>query len=148
MLFIFLQINPLFAQNDDELYMDAYIVIADTSNSYEDLKIKMIQLSKYSRIEIDTMGREYNKIKNLIALPENSSDEIYAGDYFPRRFPSEKLSIEYFSFYSAKDTYELMALVTLITDDKEKAQNQLKKIKNHINTAFTINTKIYMGCMH
>ena len=45
------------------------------------------------------MERTYDKAKNLIALPDNHEDEIYAGDYLPRRYPSSTLSLEYLQFY-------------------------------------------------
>ena len=69
-----------------------FVVVADTSFDYSTLHKKMFELNSKLKIPIDTMGRFYNKSKNLIALPDNDKDEIYAGDYFPRRFPSDNLS--------------------------------------------------------
>ena len=80
-------------------YARYYIVIADTSINYEVLQKKMLNLRKQLSIPIDTMDRYYDKDKNLICLPEDSDDELYAGDYFPRRFPSESLSLEYLNLY-------------------------------------------------
>jgi len=76
-----------------------FVLVADTGKDYSSLRRKMFDLRNTLKISIDTMGRIYNKKKNLIALPDNDKDEIYAGEYFPRRFPSEKLSLEYLNFY-------------------------------------------------
>ncbi len=148
-LFIFFQ-NINAQEINDELYMNAYIVVSDTSKNYNKLRKKMLKLSEKLNSEIDTMGRGFNRTKNLICLPENDEDDIYAGDYFPRRFPSETLSLEYLIYYinGSKPTEGTIALVAMVTDDKKKAENKLSKVKNYSKGAFIVNTEIYMGCMH
>ena len=134
----------------DEQYMNAYIVISDTSQNYFELRQKMSDLNKKLKTEIDTMGRGFNKTKNLICLPENDEDEMYAGDYFPRRYPSETLSLEYLIYYTNgnKSSEGTIALVTIITDNKEKAEKKLAEVKKYSDKAFIVNSEIYMGCMH
>ncbi|WP_069675962.1 hypothetical protein [Formosa sp. Hel1_33_131] len=134
----------------DEQYMNAYIVVSDTSQNYFELRQKMLNLNEKLKTEIDTMGRGFNKKKNLICLPENDEDEIYAGDYFPRRYPSETLSLEYLIYYTngKKPTEGTIALVTIITDNKEKAEKKLAEVKKYSDRAFIVNSQIYMGCMH
>ena len=137
-------------ENSDEQYMNAYIVVSDTSENYYELRQRMLDLSEELKIEIDTMERGFNKTKNLICLPENDEDEIYAGDYFPRRYPSETLSLEYLIYYTngKKPTEGTIALITIITDNKDKAEKKLAELKKYSKGAFIINSKIYMGCMH
>jgi len=150
-LTIFVSTISINAQDiSEEQYMNVFIVVSDSSKDYFILREKMFQLSKNLAIEIDTMGRGYNKSKNLICLPDNDEDEIYAGDYFPRRYPSETLSLEYLDYYSNGDkpTGGTIALVIMITDEKESAEKKLKQIIKYSEGAFILNTKIYMGCMH
>lgn len=97
-------------ESDDFMYMNAFIIVADTSESYEILHKKMYELSSKLNFEVDTMGRGYDKNKGLICLPENHEDEIYAGDYFPRRYPSDKLSLEYLDYYK-KEINHLVVLL-------------------------------------
>jgi len=78
-----------------------FVVVADTNLDYNFLRKEMFDLNRQLKIPIDTMGRFYNTAKNLIALPDNDDDEIYAGDYYPRRYPSEDLSLEYLDFYQS-----------------------------------------------
>ena len=134
----------------DEQYMNAYIVVSDTSQNYFELRQKMFDLKEKLKTEIDSMGRGFDKKKNLICLPENNEDEIYAGDYFPRRYPSETLSLEYLIYYTNGkiQTEGTIALVTIITDNKEKAEKKLAEVKKYSDRAFIVNSKIYMGCMH
>ncbi len=140
-----------FGQEDtDLLTMDAYIVVADSSNNYFDLREKMFDLSDKLSIKIDTMGRGYNKTKDLICFPDNHEDEIYAGDYFPRRYPSVNLSLEYLDYYlkGKKPTGGTILLITSISDNKKKADKELKKVRKYEPHAYIFNAKIYMGCMH
>ncbi|MDO6518138.1 hypothetical protein Q4562_12905 [Zobellia uliginosa] len=135
--------------SDDE-YMNAYIVVSDTSENYFELRQKMFDLHDKLKMEIDTMGRGFDKKKNRICLPENDEDEIYAGDYFPRRYPSETLSLEYLAYYTntKKSAENTIALVAAITEDKEKADQKLLEVKKHFDQAFIVNSRIYMGCVH
>ncbi|WP_047246143.1 hypothetical protein [Maribacter thermophilus] len=130
--------------------MNAYVVVSDTSQNYFELRQKMFDLHKKLKIKIDTMGRGFNQEKNRICLPENDEDEIYAGQYFIRRYPSETLSLEYLAYYTEgqKTRENTMALVTAITDNKEEADQKLARLKKYADKAFIVNSRIYMGCMH
>lgn len=125
-----------------------FVVVADTSNEYSVLHKKMFDLSIKLNLPIDTMGRFYNKSKNRIALPENDEDEIYAGDYFPRRFPSDNLSLEYLNFYQRKASEKTIALVTGIYEIEKSADSALKVLYKTERKAFKIKAEIYVGCMH
>ncbi|GAB4255809.1 MAG: hypothetical protein Kow0079_12770 [Vicingaceae bacterium] len=107
----------------------------------------MYRLHKKFKIEIDTMGRYFNKQKNLICLPDDDEDEIYAGEYFPRRFPSKTLSIEYLNSYQ-KSSNNTMALIAGIFDDKTSADSLQNQLKNQYNKSFVCKSKIYVGCIH
>ncbi len=125
-----------------------FVVVADTSADYYLLHKKMFNLSRQLNIPIDTMGRFYNKTKNLIALPDNDEDEIYAGDYFPRRFPSDNLSLEYLDFYQRQSGEKTIALVTGIYEKEKSADSALTVLRKTEKKVFKIKADIYVGCMH
>lgn len=125
-----------------------YVVVADTSLDYNFLDKKMFELNRQFKIPIDSMGRFYNKAKNLIALPDNDDDEIYAGDYYPRRYPSENLSLEYLGFYQSRARKKTIALVTGIYETKKSADSALRIIQQAERKGFKIKSEIYIGCMH
>lgn len=124
-----------------------FVVVADTSQDYYTLHKKMIDLNRKLNIPIDTMGRFYNKTKNLIALPDNDEDEIYAGDYFPRRFPSDNLSLEYLDYYQRQAGEKTISLVTGIYETETKADSALTVLLKTEKKVFKIKANIYVGCM-
>lgn len=134
-----------------EQFMNAYVVIADTSQNYVDLRDKMFKLNDQLKAEIETMDRGFDSEKNLICLPLNAYDEIYAGEYFPRRYPSESLSLEYYNYYVTNEktmSQPTIALVTTITADRKFAKLKLAELKIYSKHAFMVKSKIYMGCIH
>lgn len=134
----------------EDPFMDAYVIIADTSFDYYLLREEMFDLGGKLSLEIDTMRRGYDSIKGLICLSEDDEDEIYAGEYYPRRFPGIFLSIEHLVFYieGIWPGDRTMALVAAITEDKETAEEILSPIEEYSDNAFIIHTKIYIGCIH
>ena len=108
----------------------------------------MFYLNTKLNIPIDTMGRSYNKNKDLIAVPEDSEDEIYAGDYFPRRFPSGNLSLEYLDFYQSQAGEKTMALVSGIYETEKSADSALFVLRKAEKKVFKIKADIYVGCLH
>ena len=125
-----------------------YVLVADTGKDFSSLRRKMFDLRNTLKIPIDTMGRIYNKKKNLIALPDNDKDEIYAGEYFPRRFPSENLSLEYLNFYQKQAGEKTIALVTGIYETEKSADSALTVLRKIEPKVFKIKADIYVGCMH
>ncbi|WP_159021520.1 hypothetical protein [Formosa sp. L2A11] len=139
----------LFSQNQiNNDYADVYIVIADTSNVYQDLKLEMRSIHKKTGLKIDMMDREYNPAKDLICLPEDAEDDMYAGSYFPRRDPSATLSIEYLGFYDPKFDKKTMGIITGLFSSQTEAEQQLVTIKKIENKAYVLKANIYVGCMH
>nr|WP_288837038.1 hypothetical protein [uncultured Flavobacterium sp.] len=129
-------------------YASYHIVIVDTAKSYNDLLLKMTDLSLRIQVPIDSMGRFFDPVANLIKLPDNDEDEIYAGDYFPRRVPSETLSIEYLNLYKSESGEKTMALVAGVYEDEKRADSAFNSIIKIERTAFKIKSDIYIGCLH
>jgi hypothetical protein len=125
-----------------------YIVVADTNLDYSVLYDKMFRISQKMNITIDTMGRSYNEVKNLIALPDNDEDDIYAGNYYPRRYPSGFLSLEYLNFYSKNANKKTIALMSGIYENEISADSALAIINKIEKNSFKIKAEVYIGCMH
>ena len=129
-------------------YTNYWVVISDSGMNYDSLLIKMNYLSANLNWPIDSMGRFYNRKKNLIALPDDDADEMYAGEYFPRRFESDYLSIEYMNWYTDRSEEKMMGIVVGIVEQESTADSLLLKLKS-INTAsFKFKSKLYTGCIH
>ena len=125
-----------------------FVVIADTSQDYTVLQKKMFELNKNLSIPIDTMGRYYNKAKNLIVLPKNAEDKIYAGQYVPRRFPSHNFSLEYLNIYQSRAGAKTIALVTGIYEKEKTADSAMTILSKTENKVFKVKSEMYVGCIH
>lgn len=129
-----------------DAYTNYYIIVADTGSNYEALKNKMLALHNTANIEIDTMGRSYNKAKDLIALADDDKDEMFAGDYYPRRSVSSTLSLEYLSMYIDNVSPKTIAVIAGIYETKESADSAWKAIGN-VDTHI-VKAHMYIGCIH
>jgi hypothetical protein len=125
-----------------------YIVIADTSDNYRILHQKMFSLHEISSAKIDTMGRYYNTEKRQIVSPDDDEDEMYRGEYFPRRYPSNHLSLEHLDFFKKGSDNTTMPLVTGIYETKKSADSALVYLKPIEKKAFVLKSEVYIGCMH
>jgi len=130
-----------------DAFADYYIIVADTGSDYYTLRNKMINLEHSTGIPIDTLGRYYNKSKDLIMLPDTADDDIYAGDYYPRRYPSQNLSLEYMDFYKPGSKKKTLGLIAGIYETKISADSALKSVSSS-KEAFAFKAKVYVGCMH
>lgn len=161
-LFLFVNIHFSYSQKNadsiraeqekfiKEATMDKYIVIAGTSTDYTYLENQSKKISKNTGIVFDNQDMVYDKKRGMI-VPDTSSDEIYAGGYYPRRYCDERISIEMMWYYTDEqnnDTLKDMIIITGIFGNKEDAQKQLEKVKAAIPTAYIKKKGIYMGCMH
>jgi hypothetical protein len=108
----------------------------------------MYDIAALNKLVVDTMGRYYNMEKNLICLPDDSEDEIYAGSYFPRRFPSTHLSIEYLTVYKNNALEKTLALIGGIYETMGQAQSMAAKLKKNSPKVFVVRANIFIGCMH
>ena len=125
-----------------------YFTIADTGKSYYTLRNEMYVLHTSLGWVIDTMGRYYNAKKDLIAVPDNDEDEMYRGEYYPRRYPGENLSLEYYRTYIPASTEKNIALVAGIFESQKSADSLLTILKPHAPHAFVIKANVFEGCMH
>lgn len=132
-------------------YTDMYLVVIDTGINYWQLEHTMFTLNGNLGLKIDTMNRYYNAGKNNVVLPDDDEDDIYAGDYFPRRYGDDFLSIENLSFYqpgSQTDDANTFILISGLYDNPSSADSMATIIKAHHPTVFVMKSNIYMGCMH
>jgi hypothetical protein len=129
-------------------YTNYWIVIADTGLKYDQLLKQMLVLNEKVKLPIDSMGRFYNRKKDLIALPDNDEDEMYAGEYYPRRFESDFLSIEYLNYYTSSSKEKVMSIVAGVFINESTADSVLTQIRNFKSSAFKLKANLYTGCIH
>lgn len=131
----------------DEM-QEVWVLIGDTSQNYYALDAEMYLWAGDLDIEIDTMERYYNLKKKALITSEKSEDELYRGEYFPRRFPTETISIEYLYTYTQYTTANTFALVFGIYESEAEAKKALNKSIKVSQRAFVLTSYLYMGCIH
>lgn len=140
----------------DELYADYYLVVPATGKNYQQLHTNMYRLHRQFHIPVDTLGRYYNTVLHKIIVSEEDEDELYRGEYYPRRFESLSLSIEN-AYYYPKNQADYKEPVTFPTrmmvvagmfDTPERADSLQKVIKKAFPKTKVLKTKVYIGCMH
>lgn len=125
-----------------------YIVVNDTGMDYYQLRKQLFDIHEKNNQEIDTLGRYYNPIKKLIVLPDTDDDEEYRGDYYPRRFPSTSLSLEYLVLYTPNAQENTIALVSGIYENKQQADSALNAFIPYQPKTFVVKANMYTGCLH
>ncbi len=134
--------------NEEEAYANYQVIVIDTNNSYQLLNQKMFFLKDKLGMTVDSMGRYYNKQKDLIVLPDNDEDEMYAGEYFPRRELSKTLSLEYMNQYLPSSKPKTIGIIAGIYANALEADSAFVAVKQVAPKAFKLQSKIYIGCMH
>jgi hypothetical protein len=158
-LFFFLLTAVSFSQNDSiqnevdrwikESTVPTFIVLAGTSTNFEALDHSAKAISK--KTGITYQNGLIHDLKRGMIVPDTSSDEIYAGAYYPRRYSSNEISIEMLWYYmdsQNQDTLKEMIILAGIFQTKEEAEKQLSLVKSVVPTAYVKKKMMYMGCMH
>lgn len=134
--------------DESQDYATMYMVIPDTGKDYYKIRQKMFDIHNKTKLSIDTLGKYFDQAKQKIILPEDSEDEMYAGDYIFRRFGEDFMSIEYLSSYQERCDEHTMALVAGIFDNKNSADSLMTIITKAGFPCHVMQTEMFVGCMH
>ncbi len=129
-------------------YANYYLVIADTGTDYNSLDAAMYLLAKQTGLQVDTLNKYYNPQKKKIVLREDDDDEAYAGEYISVRFPTTTMSMEYLDSYTIQAREKTMCILAGIYETQQAADSVLRIVKPNAPKAFTMKSKIYIGCIH
>jgi hypothetical protein len=127
---------------------DYFLIIADTAQNYYSIRSQVNILSTKYNIEFDSLGRIFDAQIDSIIIPRNSEDEMYAGQYVPRRFLSSTSSAEYLSAYQTNSSNNTFALVAGIFETIQNATDAALIITSDFPKLYILKTRIYIGCMH
>ena len=136
------------AQTNTELYTDLYVVFAGTSTNFNELDKLCHKIANETGDQY-VNSLEYDSARGMI-VPDTSSDELYKGSYYPRRYPEKGISIEMLWYYSNSqpENEKRLVAITGIFDKKSDAILNLKNVQKIDPSAYVKKLKMYMGCMH
>ena len=138
------------SETKNEDYETAFVIVLDTSEQF----YKMYDLAKATsekfQLEFDTIERTYFPETNIWGVSQSSSDEIYRGQYFPRRKGDEKdkLSLEYMYWYDKKSNDKKLMLVSNVFSFSMDAEQSVAAWRKSFPQAFILQCEMYFGCMH
>jgi hypothetical protein len=141
------QAAPDTTSADDE-YSVLYVVVADTGLDYYPLMRHMYAIAAGMHYPVDTMDRHYDKVKDRIVLPDTIDDELYRGEYYPRRTCESNLSLEYYGLYDTATTEKTIALVAGIYEARTSADSLATLVRPFAAKVFVRRAKVYQGCLH
>lgn len=124
------------------------VVVVDTGFQYENLLQTLYSVEKKTGLEVDLMGRYFDKKKQEIILSEDDEDELYAGSYFPRRYPGNTLSIEYLNTFAPAADNKKMAIIATIAETRGQADSLVRVLTPHFPHTHSIWSKVFIGCLH
>lgn len=126
-----------------------YVVVADTGLQFDTLQQRLHIFHEVSKIAKSGESVVFDIDKGLV-FPQDSDDEMYAGDYLPRRYTSDYLSIERLNAYEKQydESKKTMALVAGLYTEKEPAAVRLQLTRKYFPHAFILNSELYVGCAH
>lgn len=140
-----IMVLPSLDTNGCHSELQAYwILIGDTSRLYWPLLRHASEVAKAHTIVFDSLERHYDPIKQTLVLDQTSDDELYRGEYFPRRMTGTHLSIEPYNMYFSESNSKSFVEVYGIYEQADSALKAMQTYPQaHIKTC-----KIFMGCLH
>jgi hypothetical protein len=127
---------------------DWFFLIADTSMDYLKLRTAIHDAVLKVNIDFDSLGRVFDPTTDSLMIPLDSDDEIYRGQYFPRRFASSQFSIEYLDAYQTLASKNTFAIVAGIFEKEKDARRYAKQFRKIFPNIYILKSRIYLGCMH
>lgn len=127
-----------------------YIIEVASGYDFDSLKRISSNAATILRSKFSMLNRIYKPGKGII-VPDNSDDETYRGEYYPRRPFNENnlVSIEMLNgFYDPySDSLKMVAVAGMYPLESE-ADSVAALLKDKIPTTKITRRELYMGCMH
>lgn len=127
-----------------------YLVEVARGKNYDSLKDISTNAASLLGTKFQMLERIYRSGKGII-VPEDSDDEVYRGEYFPRRpFEDQNyVSIEMSNGFidNEADTLEMVTIAG-IYPLQSQADSVASLLKDKIQTVKTVKREMYLGCMH
>jgi hypothetical protein len=143
-------LGSTYAHAQDPYWETRYVVIAGESGNYDSLRLVAKDLGKRCHIRYDDQDQKWSRKKGLY-LREDSDDGIWNGEYFPRRYEEDLITLEMKDYFLDKHPEKpsmKMIVVAGIFETKKAADARLKLIKQFRPLAYVRESQLYMGCIH
>lgn len=130
---------------EGEFYSDRYILILKSTKDYNEARSFAFKASKKLGLRFDNENVRYSKEKGIYF--EGIEDDDYNGEYYPRRYAKESISLENSDGYKGLAA-GFIIVVGGIYNDRKSSNQALGKVKVVYGGAYVKKTKMWMGCIH
>ena len=131
---------------DDVFYSARYILILKSTTDYNEALSFANESSKKLGLELKIEDIEYSKEKG-ICFSKDIDDELYKGEYAPRRYCGDYVSLENSSAYEGF-TEGYIIVIAGVYQNKDDAELSLSGVKESYPDAYAKKTNLWMGCIH
>ncbi|MEI8344918.1 MAG: hypothetical protein WCG06_02480 [Candidatus Omnitrophota bacterium] len=131
---------------DDMLYSDQYILILKSTKDYNEALNFAKQASKKLGLKFDNEYRKYSQ-KDGIYFSATPKEGVSEGDYFPRRYSGEFITLENSKYYSELAPGYII-VVAGVYESKVSSHPALNKSKQYYIDAYVKKVNLWMGCVH
>jgi hypothetical protein len=137
------------SETEFEEYRTFHLVTITEGYNYDSLRRVADAVAGQLGTQIDSLGRMYDPGKGIV-LPPDDADEMYRGQYYPRRFAAPSVSIEMQYAYAdaAQPDTVRMVLIAGIFEQKQQADSVLALVKPLHPGADVISRELFTGCIH
>jgi len=127
-----------------------YVVVAEEGQNYHPLQERLLQLAQESRLPIDSLGRKYNEGLKKLVITDPEEIDMFGEVYYPRRFETDYLSIEYANAYIEHLPYtdNTLYIVAGQYPDKKMADKRMAEIKKYAPKVKIVKAEMFDGCLH
>ncbi len=131
---------------DEMFYADRYILILKSTKDYNEAVNFATEGSGKLGLKFDNEDKLYSEQKGIY-FSEDIDDVLYRGEYAPRRYAEEYISLENSDHYKGfTDGY--IIVVAGIYGGKEDSEEVLSKVRKFYKDAYVKKTVMWMGCIH
>jgi hypothetical protein len=143
-------VDPDAKDAGDAPFFRAGILVVGSYASYPAALAAAKAFSRASGVAYESQGMIYDKKRGLI-WPDDSSDEVYAGQYAPRRYDQcgdkSCVTIERSAAYEGFRPGLYIVVAGIVGRDSD-GEARLKAARAIVPFAYVKQTTLYMGCMH
>jgi hypothetical protein len=125
-----------------------YLITLAEGKNYDSLETFAKKAASSLNLKYDQLGRIYKPEKGIV-VKDDDEDEMYRGEYYPRRFEGNFVSIEMKKAFIDKENDPMrMLVISNIFSKPSQADSMLKIARVKFPSVKSVQTILFTGCMH
>lgn len=131
---------------EENFWSDRYLLILKSTKDFLEAHSFAIKASKELKKDYISEYKLFMPERGIF-FSDTLPDDMYRGEYYPRRYEEDQISLENSSGYKDFEP-DYIIVVAGIFSSKEDAEKALAKARLVYPDAYVKKTNIWMGCIH